>query len=97
MTFGINVKGLLFTVQKALPLLPRRRLDHPQRVDRCPQRHARIQRLQRHQGGRALVRAHLDHGSEGPQDSRQRRQPGSDRDAGSVTRPGAKSRNSSRR
>ena len=32
--FGINVKGLLFTVQKALPLMPRRRVDHPERVDR---------------------------------------------------------------
>ena len=45
--FGINVKGLLFTVQKALPLFTRRRVDHPERLDRLDQGDARLQRLQR--------------------------------------------------
>src|SRR5437667_2776443 len=39
--FDINVKGVLFTVQKALPLFPavaRWRVCHPECVDRCEQR-----------------------------------------------------------
>ena len=36
--FNINVKGLLFTVQKALPLMPDGALDHPERVHRRQQR-----------------------------------------------------------
>ena len=32
--FDANVKGLFFTVQKALPLLKGWRIDHPERVDR---------------------------------------------------------------
>jgi len=32
--FDSNVKGLLFTVQKALPLLPDGCLDHPECVHR---------------------------------------------------------------
>ena len=52
--FNINVKGLLFTVQKALPLNAGRRRDHPQCVDRRQQRIGREQRLQRHKGRRAL-------------------------------------------
>ena len=43
--FNINVKGLLFTVQKALPLLKGRRRYHPQRIDRCLDWHGSVQRL----------------------------------------------------
>ena len=32
--FGLNARGTLFTVQKALPLLQRRRLDPHDRVER---------------------------------------------------------------
>jgi hypothetical protein len=39
------------------------------------------QRVQRDQGGLALLRAHLDHGPQGPQDSGERGQPRSDRHA----------------
>ena len=77
--FAINVKGALFTVQKALPLLPRRRVDHPHFVDRRLQGVRRPQRVQRDQGSPALLRAHLDHGSQGTQDPRERGQPWRDR------------------
>ncbi len=79
--FGINVKGLLFTVQKALPLMPNGASIILQRVDRVAKRHAGVQRLQRDEGGRAVVRAILDDGPEGSQDSRERAQPRADRHA----------------
>ena len=50
-TFAINVKGTLFTVQKALPLSQGRRLDHPDRLNGRVDRHTGLQRLQRQQGG----------------------------------------------
>jgi NAD(P)-dependent dehydrogenase (short-subunit alcohol dehydrogenase family) len=31
-TFDVNLKGTLFTVQRALPLLWDRAFDHPQRI-----------------------------------------------------------------
>ena len=46
-TFGINVKGLLFTVQKALPLFQDGGLDHFNCFDRCIQRNRGVQCLQR--------------------------------------------------
>jgi NAD(P)-dependent dehydrogenase (short-subunit alcohol dehydrogenase family) len=57
--FNANVRGLFFTVQKAVPLL-NGRLYYPDRLDRFDQRISRHERVQRHQGRRALVRAHLD-------------------------------------
>ena len=43
--FNINVKGLLFTVQKALPLHRRRRLDHLDLFSRQPKGIWSLQRL----------------------------------------------------
>ena len=63
--FDINVKGLLFTVQKALAADAGRRVDHPERLDRRDQRAGGVQRLQRHQGRGAVVRADVDGGPEG--------------------------------
>ncbi len=58
-TFDVNVKGTIFTVQKALPLMGRRWFDHPDRIERrhhgCPG----VYRLQREQGGSAQPRADL--------------------------------------
>ena len=51
--FDTNVKGVLFTVQKALPLLRDGASVDPHRLDHRHLRHARLQRLQRHQGGGA--------------------------------------------
>ena len=50
----------LFTVQKALPLIADGGVDHPERVDRVDQGDGGLQRLQRDQGGRAVVRPQLD-------------------------------------
>ena len=68
-TFAINVKGTLFTVQKALPLLRGRRVGHPDRLDRGSTRHAGVQRLRRDQGGGAQLRAQLDPRPQGPRTS----------------------------
>ena len=79
--FDINVKGLLFTVQKALAAVCRRRLDHPQRFGCRLDGRGRLQRLQRQQGGGPLVRPLLDQRSQSAQDPRQRHQPRPDRNA----------------
>ena len=71
--FDVNVKGVLFTVQKALPLTGRR-INHSERVDRRQQRPARKQCLQRHEGGGALVCPNLDDGLEGPAHPCERRE-----------------------
>jgi len=68
-TFDTNVKGLLFTVQKALPLLK----DGSAIVLNASIVHqgsARIQRLQRNESRCPLFRARLVRGSKRPQDSR---------------------------
>ncbi len=44
-TFDINVKGVVFTVQKALPLHAGRGFDHPECLDRRQQRSADEQRV----------------------------------------------------
>ena len=78
--FDINVKGLLFTVQKALPLLP----DGASIILNASIRQQRAvleQCLQRHQGRRALVRSNMDHGSEESPHSRERGEPGLHRHA----------------
>ena len=62
-TFGINVRGLLFTVQKALPLFPRRQLHHPDFLNCRVQGHSALHRLQRNQGQRSFVCAHVDGGT----------------------------------
>ena len=73
--FDTNVKGVLFTVQRALPLLPRRRIHHSQCVDGRQQRPTCIQRLLRDQGGGAVVRADMDDRLEGTPHSSERREP----------------------
>ena len=60
-TFDSDVKGVLFTVQKALPLLHQGSSVILNAVGcRFYCSGGRTQRLQRCQGGRAIVRAHLD-------------------------------------
>ena len=78
--FHINVKGLLFTVQKALPLLT----DGGSIILNASivaSGAGSDQRLQRHQGRRAVVRALLDHRPQAPPDPCQRYQPRPDRGA----------------
>ena len=80
--FDINVKGMLFTVQKALPLMPDGGRDHSYVLDRRQQRIGGQQRLCRHQGGGAVLRPHLDHRFEAAPHPCERDQPGLDRHAG---------------
>ena len=54
----------------------RRWLDHHERLGREREGLPRLRRLQRQQGRRPVVRAHLDRRSEGAQDPRERAQPG---------------------
>jgi NAD(P)-dependent dehydrogenase (short-subunit alcohol dehydrogenase family) len=70
--FDINVKGTLFTVQKAFAATERWWLDYPQRL-RCErERHGRLRRLWRDQGRSPLLRPNLDLRSQGPSYSFQR-------------------------
>ncbi len=75
-TFGVNVKGTLFTVQKALPLMPDGASIRAEWLHDVDQGHAGVRRLRRDQGGLAVVRADVVGRPEGAQDPRQRRQPG---------------------
>jgi NAD(P)-dependent dehydrogenase (short-subunit alcohol dehydrogenase family) len=59
-TFGRNVKGVLFTVQKALPLLVDGAFGDPHLVQRMHQGHSRVQRLPRLEGRGAQLRPELD-------------------------------------
>jgi NAD(P)-dependent dehydrogenase (short-subunit alcohol dehydrogenase family) len=80
-TFDTNVKGVLFTVQKALPLLR----DGASIVLNASTTqhlgHTRFQRLFGDQGGRAQLRAQLDPRPEGPAHPRERGQPWRHRNA----------------
>ncbi len=76
--FDINVKGMLFTVQKALPLMRERRIDHPECLHRGVQGQSGVERLQRDQSRGAVIRTHVDDGFEGTKNPRERRQPRSD-------------------
>jgi NAD(P)-dependent dehydrogenase (short-subunit alcohol dehydrogenase family) len=62
-TFATNVKGTLFTVQKALPLLRDGRFDNPDRVHQRHEGSTGFQRLRREQGGDPQLRAKLDTGA----------------------------------
>ncbi|CCJ88454.1 3-oxoacyl-[acyl-carrier protein] reductase [Cronobacter turicensis 564] len=75
-TFDTNVKGVLFTVQKALPLLRDGARVGADGVYRRFQRHARVQRLQREQSRGTQFCAQLDTRFERPPYSRERHQPG---------------------
>ena len=74
--FNINVKGLLFTVQKALPLLPDGASIILNASIVASKGLPSEQRLQRHKGRRAFVRADMDNGLEGSPHSRERGEPG---------------------
>jgi hypothetical protein len=63
-----------------------RRRHHPQRVNRWQQ--GSEQRVQRHQGRRAVICAYMDDRFEAPAHSRQRREPGHHRDAGTQRSAG---------
>ncbi len=71
-TFNANVKGLLFTVQKALPLLKDGSSIILNASIVSKYRVAGAQRVQRIQSRRPVLRAHLHHGSQGPQNPRER-------------------------
>ena len=77
-TFNANVKGLLFTVQKAIPLMPA-----PGSIvlnaSIFDQGNARVQRLQCHQGGGSQLCPRMGFGSQGQGNPDQRREPRSDR------------------
>ena len=70
-TFDVNVKGMFFTVQKALPLFK----DGGSIILNSSVSNvkglARLYRLRREQGGCAKLRARLDDGAEGPQHPRE--------------------------
>ena len=74
--FDVNVKGVLFTVQKALPLMPDGASVILNASIVATKGLPVEQRLQRHEGRVALVRAHMDGGFEGPPHSRERRESG---------------------
>ena len=61
-TFAVNVKGTLFTVKKALPLLRDGVVYHSHRLVGGQWRFPRFQRLQRKQGGNPQFCAWLDCG-----------------------------------
>jgi NAD(P)-dependent dehydrogenase (short-subunit alcohol dehydrogenase family) len=74
--FETNVKGTLFTVQKALPLLNDGWLDCSQRFSRERKGYASLRCLRRDEGRPPLIRPNLDLGSQGPPYSFKRCQPG---------------------
>jgi len=82
-TFGRNVKGVLFTVQKALPLLGQGILGHPYGLDRRLDGHRSLQRLRRLESSDPQLLAQLDPRSEGPRHPHQHAEPGPDRNHGS--------------
>ena len=69
-----NVKGLVFTVQKALPLMSEG-IDHSHGLGGWEQGLTLKQYLQRHKGRRSLFRADLDDRPEGSGHSRKCNQP----------------------
>ena len=70
--FDINVKGTLFTVQKALTAAERWRLDYCQRLGSERKRYTRLRCLWRDEGCPPFLRPNLDFGSQGPSYSFQR-------------------------
>jgi len=80
-TFGINVRGLLFTAQKALPLFRDGGAIVLISSIAAGQGHSALHRLQRDQGKRSFVCPNVDRRTQGPRHSCQRDQPGCDRHA----------------
>jgi NAD(P)-dependent dehydrogenase (short-subunit alcohol dehydrogenase family) len=86
---NFNVRGTLFTVQKALPLL----VAGGSIIMTGRWKHKGISelwRIQCQQGGDPLVRAHLGYGPQGAEHSSQRFEPRHDRHA--ATRPAGRAR-----
>src|SRR5580700_7199430 len=81
-TFATNVKGTLFTVQKALPLVPDGGLDYHDLLYCGFHGYAGLQCLFGLQGGNTVLCPVLDLGSEGPKNSSQRRQSWAFRNSG---------------
>jgi NAD(P)-dependent dehydrogenase (short-subunit alcohol dehydrogenase family) len=79
--FNVNVKGVLFTVQKALPLMPEGARSFSTRP-LWPAKAWPPTRLQRYKGGHPLFRSNVDDGPQRPANSRQRDQPRHHRHAG---------------
>src|SRR6201986_3329389 len=63
-TFDLNVRGTLFHRSEGTAALQRQRLDFPEWIDRQHQRNSGLRRLQRQQGGRALLRSYLAVGTQ---------------------------------
>ena len=74
-TVGINLKGVVFTVQKALPLMTSRRLDHRHILDRRREGPSGSRYVLCHQGWRARPSPHLGPGAHQQKDSRQHSKP----------------------
>src|SRR5882757_5472537 len=79
--FDLNVKGTLFTVQKALPLMNDGGSNHSHRLRRKRQRHSFLRYLRRDQGRGSQSGANLDRGVEGPSHPLECPEPRSDQDA----------------
>ena len=79
--YNTNVKGVVFTVQKALPLMSEGGTIILNASGCRHQRHAGLQHLQLDQGGGAQPGAQLGAGPQRARHPRQRRQPGSGADA----------------
>ena len=79
--FDVNVKGVVFTVQKALPLLPDGASVILNASIVATKGWPQWSCLQRHEGRVALVRPHLGGGLEGSRHSRERRESGDHRHA----------------
>ena len=81
-TFDTNVKGTLFTVQKALSLVPDGRVDYHDGLHSRLHGHGGLQCLLRRQSGCTILCPVLDAGFKGPEDPRQRGQSRTYRNSG---------------
>lgn len=72
--FGINAKGVLFTVQKALPAYDCGRFDRPEQLDGLRERGSRLHRLRGDESGDPVVRTLLGSGASGEKHSSRRDQ-----------------------
>ncbi len=80
-TFAINVKGVLFTVQKALPLLGAGSFSHPHWLFQLDHGWRQLKFVLGGQGGGAKLCSQLDHRSQRTGHPRQRLEPRAHRDA----------------
>jgi NAD(P)-dependent dehydrogenase (short-subunit alcohol dehydrogenase family) len=89
-TFGLNTRGTLFTVQKALPLFNDGGSIFMTRVSCFGERFSWLRRVCGEQGGVALIRTHVAQRTEGQEYPGERAEPGADRhtDAGPSSHRG---------